>query len=474
MQLIASVVPLVILLLCLVVFAGLRRRVHYALALVVVAVTFQGDRFGFPLQVDVLAVVLLAVALLISAPGLLLSLHSYPFLLPMIGYVGANIVSSIINSPDVRMSMQQSLILAVRVVTFFVVVVAVIFVGSWRTNIRTLMVWLMLIHSFVSFVALAIYSIFPTPFIVVGQDAGTSRSINGFFLEPNLYGVYVLCTLGLILTAFLFSPPAQMPFLTLSGLIGLVGLVLSYTRSAWLGFALIIGCLAVAIGVRANNRARQIYVALVVITCLLVCYFVVLLFSADLLGLNLALASRIRSIIDARSNSAGTRRAIWELALIDWRQHIWFGNGPLSFPLINGWLFSSTVQTLHDSGLIGLFFMLWICLGILVYTWIGYTRASSVQDKSILLGYCLAQIGLFFTSQFSSFFWGGFTWVLFGLAVGHSRAIILQWRERAPQALEHAFQDGTLESHHLLGGSWHANSPSQAADGDIRWSGESH
>jgi hypothetical protein len=61
--------------------------------------------------------------------------------------------------------------------------------------------------------------------------------------------------------------------------------------------------------------------------------------------------------------------------------------------------------------------MVWLCVGVALYTWRSFMNATSRIDRGIALGYGAAQGALFFTSQFSSFFWGAPTWTLFGLAV---------------------------------------------------------
>ena len=222
----------------------------------------------------------------------------------------------------------------------------------------------------------------------------------------------------------LYSSKNQLLRILPVGLLGLLGLLLSYTRSTWLGLGLIVACLAVFIAIRGTRRAFSRYSLLVIALGTAVLCLLIILVALNALGFNINLFSRLMSIIDASGNSAASRTATWQVALAEWREHIWLGTGPLSFPYVDGWIFSSVLQTLHDSGVIGLFFMLWICLGSMVYTWLGYYRATVTSDRGILLGYLLAQVSLFFTSQFSSFFWGGFTWVLFGLATGHSCLVL--------------------------------------------------
>ncbi|MBA3944445.1 MAG: O-antigen ligase family protein [Herpetosiphonaceae bacterium] len=411
-------------------FFQLGHRVHWALLLVIISVTVNGTRFGLPVTPDGLLVPFLTVVLLLSVPARFARVRSYPLFLPVCGFVLVNFAASFLISPVRSLSVHQSLIFVSRALTFFVVVIAVQSNPALRSRLPQYLLLLLLIHTIISLVALSVVHFILTPFIVYGQDGSSSVSINGFFLEPNLFAIFVLCVIALFLPIALFSRTKHRIKISISIIIGLIGLVLSYTRSSWIGFIVVVSCLVLCTFGRPGKKIRNSVVMLVAFLALLVSLFLSGLFVLDSLGIQSNLAHRFTAILDQNSDSARQRTGTWRAALGEWQSHKWLGTGPLSFvaaaPSSKGWLFSSVVQTLHDSGLIGTFCMLWLCGGAIRYAWRAYYAARNDQDKAIALGYVLAQVALFFTSQFSSFFWGGFAWLLLGLAVGHSTIILNQ------------------------------------------------
>jgi len=407
----------------------IRYATHYLLALLMASVTFQGDNFGILLKPDAVIVPLLGLVLLLHSPARYLRPSSYPFLFPAIGFLAANFVAAALHSPVPRTSLVQSAILVGRVATFFLVVMAVRHTPEVRGRLPVYFIILLIGHTLASIIAVLLYPILPTPLVNYNQDGRGSLSVNGFFLEPNLYGVFVLCVIGIMIGIALYTSTRQLRFLGVAGLIGLIGLLLGYTRSTWLGLGLLLAVLAVIVVTRGTRRALARYSVVAALLAAAAVSLLALLMLLSMAGYEIGLLNRFLQIVDVGSDSAAVRTMVWDLAIDAWRKHPWIGNGPLSFPYIGGWLFSSVLQSLHDSGIFGLICMLWICLGTMAYTWYGYFRATEPQDRGVLLGYLLALIGLFFTSQFSSFFWGGFSWVMFGLAVGHAGVVIHKWKQ---------------------------------------------
>jgi len=416
----------------------IRYASHYLLALLMVSVTFQGNNFGIRLKPDAMIVPLLGLVLLLHSPGRYLCLRSYPFFIPAIGFLAANFAAAALHSPVPETSLAQSTIFVGRVATFFLVVMAIHHMPELRGRLPIYFIILLIGHTLASIIAVLLYPIMPTPLVLYNQDGRGSLSVNGFFLEPNLYGIFVLCVLGIMIGIGLYAPAHQLRLLGAAGLIGLIGLLLGYTRSTWLGLGLLIAVLAMIVATRGTRRAFARYSVITTLLAAGAIGLLALLMLLSIAGYEIGLLNRFLQIFDVGSDSAAVRTIVWGLAIDAWRKHPWIGNGPLSFPYTSGWIFSSMLQSLHDSGIIGLICMLWICLGTMAYTWYGYFRATEPQDRGILLGYLLALIGLFFTSQFSSFFWGGFSWVMFGLAVGHAGVVIRKWKQNQHAGIDAA------------------------------------
>jgi len=408
----------------------IRYATHYLLALLIASVTFQGDDYGIHLNPDAVIVTVLGLVLLLHSPGRYLRLRSYPFLIPAIGFLAANFAATALHSPVPETSLARSIMLVGRVATFFLVVMVVHHTPELRGRLPIYFIILLIGHTLASIIAVLLYPILPTPLVNYNQDGRGSLSVNGFFLEPNLYGIFVLCVIGIMIGIGLYASTRQLLLLGAAGLIGLIGLLLAYTRSTWLGLGLLIAVLAMIVATRGTKRAFVRYSVIATLLAAGAIGLLALLMLLSMAGYETRLLNRFLEIIDVKSESASTRTAAWDLAIDAWHKHPWIGNGPSSFPYNkDGWIYSSVLQSLHDSGIIGLICMLWICLGTMAYTWYGYFRATEPQDRGILLGYLLALIGLFFTSQFSSFFWGGFSWVMFGLAVGHAGVVIRKWKQ---------------------------------------------
>lgn len=412
-----------------IIFSSSKKGIQYAVLFVIISTTIHRERFNLPIELDAISVSFLLGTLLLTRIKITERTKFFPLAIPIAGYILTNFVTSLINSPVPENSIRQSIILTIRAITFFIVTISIQFEPTLRFRAPIYYIALLAIHTFTSIIALVIYPILQTPLVQINQDGRGSLSINGFFLEPNLYGIFCLCVASMLMAMMLFTVPRQRSWLFGGLFIAIIGMALSYTRSAWLGLIL---CLVVLTLVLVRQQRAQLFSILTTTTLpivLIIMLMIAGLFTLRAMGVQSNLAQRLTDIIDLSTSSASGRLEAWKLALLAWQQHKWLGTGLLSFNLREaeqGWLYSSVIQSLHDSGIIGLLFMLWICAGCLLYTWRAFTAATDHRDKGILLGYVLAQIGLFFTSQFSSFFWGSFTWVLFGLSVGHSLVILHQ------------------------------------------------
>lgn len=415
-----------------------RYSLQFALGFVIAAVTVHGTRFGIAVKLDGVAVLLLGLVLLVTVPLRFVALWRYPLWLPAIGYLAANFAASLLVSPIQDISLRQSMVLVGRVLTFFFVALAVQLLPELRRRWPQRLLVLLLVHTILGMAGLVLYPFVQTPFVAYGQDGGSSLAINGFFLEPNLYAGFALSVIALYIPITLFGDRPQRFWRFMALTIGLTGLLLSYTRSSWLGFVFVVGCLTVFMMTRPSTKARPLYSILLIV--LGFAGFVLLdgVAILSLLGIDTPLLRRLNAIVDPSTTSSAVRINLWWFALEQWQNHKWLGSGPLSIGVLTGyegWLYSSIMQTLHDSGILGTLSMLWLCFGAMIYTWRAYYVATDDWDRGASLGFLLAQIGLFFTSQFSSFLWGGFSWALFGLAVGHSMTVLRPARSRSELAI---------------------------------------
>ena len=131
-------------------------------------------------------------------------------------------------------------------------------------------------------------------------------------------------------------------------------------------------------------------------------------------------SNRISNIFDFSGGSGEGRVIVQKEAIERWHNGVLLGNGTLSLPAVppaGSWIYSSVLQALHDTGLFGVFFLLWYQLGVIFIIFKGYKRSRDPFFKAALAGFATASIALMIASQASSFLWLGFPWIFSGLAV---------------------------------------------------------
>jgi O-antigen ligase len=425
----------------LLILVQLGHRSHYALTLVIISTTVAREKLGSSIEFDAIAIALLAAMLILSGPTQFFRHRVYVLGVPMIGYLAVSFLSSYVNSPIPDVSLRQALILTYRAITFYLVIITVLEHPDLRMRYPIQLQRLLILHTLLSLVALLVLPEYLPLFLRHRVTGGTS--ISGFFQEPNLFGIFVLCVVSLTLPMYIFETSKRWVRLFPIIAIGLVGLLFSYTRSTWLGFGLILGCLGILTGFGTESRVRKRYALIVLVLGLALSIGLSLLFLHARLftsssGLSVRLAERLSEIIDAKSGTAVFRINTWNEGFRLWQSHPWLGRGLLAYmvdsPRDSGWLFNFALQSLHDSGILGTLFMIWLYIGCLYYPLKAYRVASDERDKGILLGYVLAQIALYFTSLFSAFTWSAFSWVLLGLSTGHSLVVMRQARLRQSSA----------------------------------------
>lgn len=408
------------------------QAVWIAVCLLVGATTFARERFGLPFEADAFAVPLLGTVLLLRHRSVLTARTSRPFLALTLIYIAANVLATFLNSPMTAAAVRQCVILGFRVSTFYLVVAAVQVLGDRRRAVPRVLLILAAAQATTSFGALAILPLIETPLVRVGLHGPDMISFSGFFQEPNLLAAFLAGTLGLALPlAVANRPPVPRWLLTVAAVTGTPALVLTYTRSAWLASVIVTMAFLGLVVIYQRARLAQAFKVTGVLAAL-----VLLTVAATTISVREGavdtprparspVVQRLHTAIHPGESAATSHRLeIWREAIEHWRQRPVVGHGPLTLHLYDnrGWLYSSIVQAAHDSGAIGLVSMIAFLIGVASLTWRRSRTAVGDADRVILLGYLLAQLALFVTSQFSSFFWGALTWVLLGLATGHALA----------------------------------------------------
>lgn len=412
------------------------QRLRYAMFILMLAATISREQWRLPIETDLIGFTLLFVWLFLTAPKAFLNRRAYPVLPLIFVFLLLNVAAAYFNSPVARASLRQTFVLGYRAVTFYLVIIVMLQYPGWRSRFPRYFQGIMIFQVLCSIVAIPLYSFQRTPF--VQPKPGGGLSIVGFFQESNITGIFILCILALTLSQWVFNRRTGRFIITL--LVGFVGLLLSYTRSAWLGFGLVLAGLGLFLFARSNWRVKRAYLRTLLALLVLLTLAIggILVFSA--LVHPLPLAGRLLEVVDTSGHSVTGRFDRWQDALSLWNQHPWIGAGFLSYQAVStsgsGWLFNFLLQSLHDSGGLGTVILLLIYLSLMLYPWRAYTLADNPDDKAILLGYLLAQIALYFTALFSAYTWSSFAWVLLGLSTGHSLIILHGSDGRARREVE--------------------------------------
>ena len=246
-------------------------------------------------------------------------------------------------------------------------------------------------------------------------------SLQGSFQEPNLFAAFI-AAVSLLFIAFLAGEKGVINRVWVSTGLGflLMALILTYTRAAWVGF--LVGLVLLIFIQRPQRNIFNPRTAAIAVTMILILLLVAVPFT-NAISSN-TVSNRISDILDFSGGSGEGRVIVQKEAIERWHNGVLLGNGTLSLPAIppaGSWIYSSVLQALHDTGLFGVFFLLWYQLGVIFITFKGYKRARDPFFKAALAGFASASVALMIASQASSFLWLGFPWIFSGIAIAFAQ-----------------------------------------------------
>lgn len=253
----------------------------------------------------------------------------------------------------------------------------------------------------------------------------------GTLLETNLLGSYLLAAAllagGLLGTRREIAPATRRAALAAVAL-GLLGLVASVTRAAWLGLAAALGVAALAWAWR-RSRVAGAAVLLAELAALLLAGALV----ADRLAggwrprpdgpTSATVGGRISSLGEIeRDGNLWVRVQVVRSALAAWRDHRWIGHGVgaygdlADYPTERrpAWIPNFFVHHLFDSGLAGLA-ALFAGVGAVLVRGVKTWRWATGARRGILGGLLLAFVALAVAFQTTEASWLAYPWILLGL-----------------------------------------------------------
>lgn len=350
-----------------------------------------------------------------------------------------NLVSSAVNSPAKLYSLTQAVVLT-SVWGLYVVLINCLSTDEVIDRFLELMLLAGIIESSFGVVAFVLAEAGVPMFgALTGNalDFSVAFGAYGTLYEPNVFGSY--CQAYLVLAAgMLWIAPKSLSrrrhrLVTILAGTSTGGLLLSFTRGAWLGTLVGLGALAVFAAIFLK---RRLPVARIVITTLVIAVVGV---SAALLPGEVGdfVRYKLSNLTSTQSDTAVYRIMT---ALFAWQQfleHPVLGCGTFSFaPLAAGvaanftrlggaglWISNWFVLSIHDTGIVGLSaFIALLAAGVL-----GGVRAArrlwtvAPAQAAVVISLSAAFIGLLVSFLFSTAFGLGYPWVFLGLLGAYAR-----------------------------------------------------
>lgn len=386
------------------------------------------------------------------------------------GFLVCNAASSLLMSPSPRASLQGTVLLAGYAAMYFVVRLILANRQAWSPIATNWLIALGIAQAVFAVVALLLYSAgFGAAGVQEGHLIEGSVALEGTFWEPNLLGAYAALVAVFCASRFLLEPSGERgrPFLFGLFIASLV-LPLTLTRAAGLGFAAGMAAVAVA-GWRFRREIRSWGRRMAVAGLVLGGVFLLTATVIDDFVSNVTqhpnflverwtpdswipapvqtpgtaaerpetgragprAAASHDGVVAARSRSSVEGRLdAWRRAVESWRASPILGHGTLAGTSIvaGGWWYSSLVQALHDTGILGLALLVAVYLGAILLPLMACIRSGPSLSVANLMGFSAGNAILLLTSQFSSFLFVGFPWVFLGLtiavAAGHSKTTL--------------------------------------------------
>jgi putative inorganic carbon (hco3(-)) transporter len=416
-----------------------RRRLVFALPFLAALHRLPITISGHSVRLDALAAVVLSVGLLpslftgqrrlyIDAPSVWLAV-----------VLVLNIVSSVLFSPAKRFS-YVSLASLMSVWAIYVVLANSLTTFAEIDRFLTAILVAGLLEALVGIIAFMLAA--------VGLDVGGATYVNatdlsnafgayGTMWEPNIFGGYCVCYLILSSALLWMAPHAMSPqrrqlVLGVAGTSAL-GLLLSFTRGAWLAAGTALVVLAV---LAARRTGRHLPIGrIVAVGVALGVIFTVALMSPGQTGD--FLRYKLTNLANPQSQSGQDRIVVTAVALSQWVKHPWLGLGTYSFAAAAFgeeyikykdvralWIPSWTTLALHDTGVLGLIAFTAILVGVI---WIARRASKRLwrvnrTASATAIGLAVTVFGTMIASLFSSSLSLGFPWMFMGLAAAYNRA----------------------------------------------------
>ncbi|QYR23117.1 O-antigen ligase family protein [Paenibacillus sp. sptzw28] len=261
--------------------------------------------------------------------------------------------------------------------------------------------------------------------LMFGQGA-ESVTLKGTFIEANLFGAFVAVGLILCLALLINKMVAHVRLWYLASIILFVGLVFSWTRSAWIGFALALAVMAVY-NFRSFLNPKTVVRLAVTLTLIVVPSFLLIQNQFDhVSGENGLFISKLSHLFDHTSGTGGYRVQQFNSALDDVQGHELLGKGYYSIKVYGStaWISNMYLFIYHDTGIVGCIIFFLVILSIMIKGVRGIKRTRDKQRKIMITALLSGALLYLFSFNFTPGHTLSMFWIHLGLLLavaGNSR-----------------------------------------------------
>ncbi|WNQ10814.1 hypothetical protein MJA45_24865 [Paenibacillus aurantius] len=273
--------------------------------------------------------------------------------------------------------------------------------------------------------------------LMTGQISGvdwSSITWRGGLYEANLFSAYLGAGIVFLVTVIVARvQPRQTPLLFLGMLLAVVGIVMGWTRSAWIGTALGVAFTSLFY-VRKWVHPRNVVLFGGLAAALVPIFVFVESIFDQTSGRKGLLTSKLMNLFNSEEGTGKFRAEKFQFAWDNWLNgHPIAGNGYFSIKVYNPdeWVTSMFLAILHDSGLIGL------CLFVFAVGYVFFygLRAALVTSDAKHRAYLLGMVGGLLVLLLSYNFSPGHTLAMFWVHLGLIYALASKERIREGEAV---------------------------------------
>jgi putative inorganic carbon (HCO3(-)) transporter len=355
-----------------------------------------------------------------------------------IGLLAAvNLLSSLVYSPDRRYSLMQVLNL-LSVWCLYPVVTN--FLPTLRDVNRYTAIFLRA-GALLAAIGVVAFALASVGWSVGGANLSIEETAAigavGTMREPNLYGsfcqIFFVCAIAILVLTPRAERGALVRSATVTAAVCAIGLILSFTRGAWIGAVVGIG--AVAMFARAQYGFR-IKLSRVVPPLLLLVATGMVIYRREGIFAEF-LRYKFLNLFDLKTGTGAGRVADFLLAWQDIVTHPWLGSGTYSFAVIRAegvgmqeigdqgnWIGNYLLLALHDTGAVGLaifVYILWATFRRGVSS-LRVLRRHSAPSATMQIGLLSAFGGILVSFLSTTGFSLGYSWLTIALIGSFSRA----------------------------------------------------